>query len=165
MKGNALMTQNHSMIEGGEAARLPLIEPQEPWQPPRRNDPSMISRQPGNRRATASANIVGAAAVALLTSAYTFANAAEASSLMVQEHHACAVVLGLDPMGDLYDTCIRSLDKSLSELAQTQLVESDRSACAQKGLEPGTPAFAVCVIKAEQSPTDAARQGQIVPVR
>ena len=49
------------------------------------------------RRATASAVIVGAAAIALLAFARTSANAAENSSRMAQEHHACAVVLGLDP--------------------------------------------------------------------
>jgi hypothetical protein len=62
------------------------------------------------RRATASAVIVGAAAIALLAFARTSANAAENSSRMAQEHHACAVVLGLDPSGRRYDSCIRSLD-------------------------------------------------------
>jgi len=76
----------------------------------------------------------------------------ENSSQMAQEHHACAVVLGLDPSGGRYDSCIRTLDRSLSEWDQARLVQSARSACAQKGLQPGTPAFAVCVINAEQSP-------------
>jgi hypothetical protein len=104
------------------------------------------------RRATASAVIVGAAAIALLAFARTSANAAENSSRMAQEHHACAVVLGLDPSGRRYDSCIRSLDRSLSEWDQTRLVQTGRGACAQKGLQPGTPAFAVCVLNAEQPP-------------
>jgi hypothetical protein len=54
------------------------------------------SARPG-RRATASAVIVGAAAIALLAFAHISANSAENSSRMAQEHHACAVVLGLDP--------------------------------------------------------------------
>jgi hypothetical protein len=103
------------------------------------------------RRTRASALIVGAAAVALLASAHAFASAAENPSRMAQEHHACAVVLGLDPSGDSYDTCVRSLDRSLSYRDQARLVESNRSACAEKGLEPGTPAFAVCVVNAGQS--------------
>ena len=104
------------------------------------------------RRATASAAIVGAAAIALLAFVHTSANAEENSSRMAQEHHACAVVLGLDPSGDPYDTCVRTLDRSVSEWDQARLVQNARSACAQKGLQPGTPAFAVCVINAEQSP-------------
>ena len=108
------------------------------------------SARPG-RRATASAIIVGAAAIALLAFAHTSADAAENSSRMAQEHHACAVVLGLAPSGRRYDTCIRSLDRSLSEWDQTRRVQTGRSACAQNGLEPGTPPFAVCVLDAEQS--------------
>jgi hypothetical protein len=96
------------------------------------------SARPG-RRATASAVIVGAAAIALLAFAHTSADAAENSSRMAQEHHACAVVLGLDPSARRYDSCIRSLDRSLSEWDQTRLVQTGRGACAQKGLEPGTP--------------------------
>jgi hypothetical protein len=105
-----------------------------------------------SRRARASGLIVGAAAVALLASAYTLARAAENSSRTAQEQHACAVVMGLDPSGDSYDTSIRSLDRSLSEWDQGRLIQIDRSACAKKALEPGTPAFAVCVVNAKQSP-------------
>jgi hypothetical protein len=62
--------------------------------------------------------IAGVAAIALLAAAHTSARAAEASSQMAHEHHACAVVMGLHQPGDLYDTCVRSLDKTLSELDQ-----------------------------------------------
>jgi hypothetical protein len=115
------------------------------------------------RRATASAVIVGAAAIAVLAFAHTCADAAENSSRMAREHHACAVVMGLHQPGDLYDTCIRSLSKSLSEWDRARLVASDRSACAQRGLQPGTPAFAVCVVTAGQSPADAGRYQAMVP--
>jgi hypothetical protein len=118
-----------------------------------------------NRRATALAKIAGAAAVALLASAHAFANPAANSSRMALEHHACAVVMGLHQPGDLYDTCIRSLNKTLSELDQARLASTDRSGCGQEGLRPGTPAFAVCVEKAEQSAADADRYEAIVPVR
>jgi hypothetical protein len=83
------------------------------------------------RRATAPAKIIGAAAIALLASANTFASAAENSSRMALEHHACAVVMGLHQPGDLYDTCIRSLSKSLSELDQARLASTGRNICAQ----------------------------------
>lgn len=102
-------------------------------------------------RATLSVEIIAAAAVVLLASASTLANAAENPARLPREQHACAVVLGLDPSGRRYSVCVSSLDKSLSELDQarlaTRLDESKRSACAQKGLTPGTPPFAVCVVK------------------
>jgi len=103
------------------------------------------------RRTTPSVKIIGAAAIALLVSANTFANAAETSPRTTLEQHACAVILGLDPSRRQYDTCIRSLDRSLAERDQARLVQTGRSACAQKGLQPETPAFAVCVLTAAES--------------
>jgi hypothetical protein len=118
------------------------------------------------RWAARSANLAGAATViALLASPQTFANAAEGSSRMAQERHACAVVLGLDPSDRRYETCIRSLDRSLAEWDQAQMVQTDRRACSDKGLEPGTSAFAFCVVNAEQSPTNTGGHGAIVPTR
>ena len=108
--------------------------------------------RPGRRAAV---KILGAAAIALLASANIFASAAQNSSRMERVHHACAVVMGLHQPGDLYDTCIRSLHKTLSELDQARLISTERSACAQKGFKPGTPAFAVCVVDTEQPPAGA----------
>ena len=116
------------------------------------------------RRATPSVRIISAAAIALLASISTFANAAETSSRMAQEQHACAVVMGLHKPGDLYDTCIGSLNNTLSELDQARQVSKDRSTCVREGLQPGTPAFALCAVNAEQSPTDARRYAGIVPI-
>jgi hypothetical protein len=100
------------------------------------------------RWATRSVKLAGVAAVSiLLASPHTFA--AEASSTIAQERHACAVVLGLSPSDRRYDTCIRSLDRSLAEWGQAQVVQTDRRACADTGLEPGTSPFAVCVVNAE----------------
>ena len=102
-----------------------------------------------NRRTSHSVKIIGGAVIALFASANSFAAAAENSSRMGQ--HACAVIMGLHQPGDLYDTCIRSLSKSLSALEQARSEDNDRSACAQSGHTPGTSAFAVCVVDAEQS--------------
>ena len=118
-----------------------------------------------SRRTMPLVKIVGAAAIALLAAGNTLANAAENPARMTQEQHACAVVMGLNRPGDLYDTCIRSLDKTLSELDQASLVSRNRSGCAQKGLMPGTAAFAVCVVDAEQSPADAGSYQAIAAVR
>ena len=121
-------------------------------------------------RAAHSLEIIAGGALVLLASASTLANAAENPARLAREQHACAVVLGLDPSGRRrYSVCVSSLDKSLSELDQarlaTRLDESKQSACAQKGLTPGTPAFAVCVLNAEQSSVSAGSYGGGVPLR
>src|SRR6516162_4676529 len=105
-----------------------------------------------NRRATASAVTLGVAAIALLAFVSTLAHAAGNPSRMVLEQHACGVVMGLRQPGDPYDTCIRSLENTLSELDQARLVAADRRTCAREGLQRGTPAFAECVLNTEQSP-------------
>ena len=94
--------------------------------------------------------IAGLGAVALFASAHTFANAEEPSTRTAREHHACAVIMGLPQPGKLYDACTISLDQSLSELDEARLVSTDRSGCERKGVRPGTPAFAVCVVNAEK---------------
>jgi hypothetical protein len=107
-----------------------------------------------SRWAARSAKLVGVAGlITLLASSGTAVNAAENSLRMAQERHACAVVLGLDPSARGYDTCIRSLERSLAAWDQEQAVQRDRRACAESGLEPGTSAFAVCVVNGGQSPT------------
>jgi|SRR6516162_340037 hypothetical protein len=88
--------------------------------------------------------IAGAVAIALLVFAPVSARAD--SSRMARENHACAAVMGLHQPGDLYDTCIRSLRRSLSELDQARLAQRDRSTCFERGLKPGTRAFAACAL-------------------
>jgi hypothetical protein len=100
---------------------------------------------------TLSVKIIGAAAIALLAAGNTLANAVEKPARLAQEQHACAVVLGLDSSGRRYDACIRSLERSMSEWDYARTVSTDRDACARRGLQPGAPAFSVCVINAEQS--------------
>jgi hypothetical protein len=39
----------------------------------------------------------------------------------------------------------------LSEWDYARVVSTDRGTCAQEGLQPRMPAFAACVVKAEQS--------------
>ena len=118
-----------------------------------------------DRRATRSVKIIAAAAVVLLAAGNRFASAAENSTRTAREHHACAVIMGLHQPGDLYDTCIRSLDKTLSELDQAKLVSTNRTRCAQERLKPGTSAFAVCVVDAERSPANAGRNAAIAAGR
>jgi hypothetical protein len=125
------------------------------------------SSGPLSRRTMRSVKLIAVAAVAavaLLAAANTFARA-ENPTRMAREHHACAVIMGLHQPGDLYDTCLRSLEKSLSELDQVKLVSTNRTSCARGGLKPGTPAFAVCVVDAERSPADTSRNAAIAAAR
>ena len=128
-----------------------------------------LAQQPGAlagiaRWATSSARLLGSIAViALFASPFTLANAAESSQRMAQEQHACTVVMGLHRPGDLYDTCIRSLDKSLSELNQAKLASTEERTCALEGLKTGTSGYAVCVVNAEQSATHANGSGANTP--
>jgi hypothetical protein len=104
-----------------------------------------------SRRASHSVKIIRAAAIALLAAGNNLANAAENPVRAAQEQHACAVVLSLDPSGRRYDACMRVLDRNLSEWDYARLVSTDRNTCTRSDLQPGTPGFAVCVVKAEQS--------------
>jgi hypothetical protein len=46
------------------------------------------------------------------------------SSRVEQEHHACAVVVGLDPSEAPYDACVRSLDSFFPQPDQADLAQS-----------------------------------------
>jgi hypothetical protein len=111
-----------------------------------RNSSVRLSRRPSH-----SVKIIGAAAIALLAAGNNLANAAENPVRTAQEQHVCAVVLSLDPSGRRYDACMRVLDRNLSEWDYARLVSTDRDTCTRSDVQPGTPAFAVCVVKAEQS--------------
>jgi len=69
---------------------------------------------------------------------------------VAQVHHACAVTMGLNPANSDYDMCVSSLLQTVAGLDQASLVERDRRACMQRGLQPNTPEFALCVVDAEQ---------------
>ena len=97
--------------------------------------------------------LLGAATViTLLASPYGLADPAGSSPRMAQLQHACGVVMGLHRPGNLYDRCIRSLSNTLSELDQARLDSMDQTACARERYRTGTPAYAVCVVNAKQSP-------------
>jgi hypothetical protein len=72
---------------------------------------------------------------------------------MSQEQHACTVVMGLSQPGELYEACIRSLDRSLSKLDQSRLIAAGRGTCAKKHFAAGTSAFADCVLDSEPAAT------------
>jgi hypothetical protein len=84
-------------------------------------------------RATLSVKIIAAAAVVLLASASTLANAAENPARLAREKHACAVVLGLDPSGRRYSVCVSSLQWMQAVMGEASLSD-ERSTT-----EPDTP--------------------------
>lgn len=86
----------------------------------------------------------------------TSAQAAADASLTAREQHACTVVMGLAQGGNLYNICIRSLNRTLAELDQERLGSARRAACAQAGLRPGTPSFAGCIVKIRDTRTKGA---------
>jgi len=93
---------------------------------------------------------VALSAVMLAACAYNPANADSATSERVaQIRHACGVTMGLDPSGGDFDACQRSLTQTLTAMDQARLVEADRKACMNQGLQPGTSDFALCVVNRE----------------
>jgi hypothetical protein len=66
-----------------------------------------------------------------------------------EAHHACAKTMGLNPANADYDMCVTSLLQTMSGMDQASLVQRDRQACMQRGLQPGSRDFAVCVVDAE----------------
>ena len=111
--------------------------------------PGCRSASSTGRRFTALAIGFRAVVVALLASTNAFAQAPGSSSRMTHGAARLCRCDGTPSARDLYDTCIRSLNKSLSELDQARLASKDRSQCARQGFSPGTSAFAVCVVNAE----------------
>jgi hypothetical protein len=69
---------------------------------------------------------------------------------IAEVQHACATTMQLDPSEELFEGCAASLTQTLAAMDQTQLVERDRRACMQRGFQPGTREFALCVVDAQQ---------------
>src|SRR5437899_8307557 len=115
-----------------------------------------------NRRPRVSALIVGAVAIVLVASVSTSARAAEDTARI---GHACATVMGLDPTTQPYQDCIKSLDRTLSRLKRLERSTSSRNQCVKQGLDPGTAAFASCVVQAEQVLSGSGRDAAVVPAR
>ena len=65
-----------------------------------------------------------------------------------QVRQVCATTMGLNPANADYDMCVSSLLQTTAGLDQAALVQRDRNACMQHGLQPNTPEFALCVVDA-----------------
>jgi hypothetical protein len=69
---------------------------------------------------------------------------------MAEARQACAHTMGLNPANADYDMCVASLLQTVAGMDQATLVERDRRACMQRGFQPNTREFALCVVDAEQ---------------
>jgi hypothetical protein len=103
---------------------------------------------------------IGAAA-----SAHAFAEPADQATHPAQEHHACAIVLGLDPSEAPYQDCVAVLERNLPPRDPPPAIASagsaDRTtrhkanaACADIGLEQGSLGYGRCVLDVDQTLTD-----------
>ncbi len=78
------------------------------------------------------------------------ADTASPSGVSAEVSHACTDAMGLNPSEAEYGMCARRLQRTVAGLERERLVAEDRAACAARGLQPGTPDFAVCVVAQNQ---------------
>lgn len=103
------------------------------------------------RRTRVLAISVACVTIALIVSAGGFTQEQAGASRQARVEHACAVIMGLHRPGNPYDTCVRGLERNLSELDRAQMAASGRTACLSHGYQPGTPVFATCEVSAEEA--------------
>jgi hypothetical protein len=81
-----------------------------------------------------------ALAAALLLTAIPAALADPQTDRAAREQHACAVILGLNTSNASYDTCVQSLDRSLSAAPQAK----EAAACAYVGVGSADRGYGAC---------------------
>ena len=92
-----------------------------------------------------------ASALALAACASYPANADSAPPAAIAAvDHACAVTMGLNPSEAEYSLCTRRLLETVAGLERPQRVARERAACLARGLQVGTPDFALCVVAQNQ---------------
>jgi hypothetical protein len=109
----------------------------------------IVTKLPISRRLIRALPVIGAG-IALAACAMNPADATTSTPERIAEaHQACGQTMGLNPANADYDMCVRSLLQTVASLDQASLVQRDRMACADRGLQPGTRDFALCVVDAE----------------
>lgn len=76
----------------------------------------------------------------------------------------CHSVMGLEPGMRAFATCTESLSRSAAKLDRNTDLQQARQDCVAKGLRPGEPALAQCVVDAT-SDTAAPHRAGAAPVR
>ena len=72
---------------------------------------------------------------------------------IAQVRQICADTMHLNPTEADHEACVDSLLQTLAGMDQARLIQADRLACMNRGLQPGTRDFAVCVVDREQPAT------------
>ena len=67
-----------------------------------------------------------------------------------QVRQICADTMHLNPTEADHEACVDSLLQTLAGMDEARLVETDRAACMNQGLQPGTREFAICVVDRER---------------
>jgi hypothetical protein len=67
------------------------------------------------------------------------------NSQLAQVKSACAQ-MGLNTSELPFDDCVTVLSRSVASSSASATVQQSRGACAEAGLQPGSPAFANCVL-------------------
>jgi len=61
--------------------------------------------------------------------------------------HLCQAVVGVQPPEERYFVCVGSLSDSMKNIDRGRALEQARRDCLSKGLAPGGPDMAVCVVQ------------------
>jgi hypothetical protein len=69
---------------------------------------------------------------------------------VAQVHQVCRSTMGYQPIDVEYRACVDSLMGSLAKVDHADAIEHGRQLCTARGLHPGTPDFALCVVDHEQ---------------
>lgn len=107
---------------------------------------------------------LAALGAAWLASVALPAAAGDGSGRTEREHHACAIMLGLDPSQQSYATCMNTLDRALPVTTVTgerpvsrnhdgrlSTLQQASLACADLGFDPGSDIFRQCVADLDRS--------------
>jgi len=121
--------------------------------PDRREPLGNLARDRARLRPAATMRLIPILGAALAVAACAPSPADAQSSTpgrVAAAQQACAGAMHLDPSGMDHEVCVDSLLQTLGEMDQARLVQSDRLACMNRGLQPGTRDFAICVVDREQ---------------
>jgi len=98
------------------------------------------------------------------------AGAATYSPALASDNHPATIKAACSHMGLAEGTapfagCVATLERSLAEQQQAQLLTRSKQACASNGFAPGTPAYATCVVDTADAGGPSVRAAQSSGVR
>jgi hypothetical protein len=94
--------------------------------------------------------IIPIATLALAIGACSAAGASPADAGRAAQAGSACAGMGLSRADIQFDDCVTSLSQTLAAASAAANVQQARGSCSQAGLQPGTPAFANCVLDRDQ---------------